>query len=121
MEQERLKKRIEELEMEAGRHRDAEELLRIKNAYLELMLDSAPEAILLADRDGRIIRINPQFTEMFGFSYEEAAGKSADDLIAFGDMHPEASRIKDRVHRGEQVRFESTRLRKDGTVVYVEG
>ncbi len=121
MEQERLKKRIEKLEMEAGRHRDAEELLRVKNAYLELMLDSAPEAILLADRDGRIIRINPQFTEMFGFSYDEAAGRFADDLIANEEMHPEASRIKDRVHRGEQVRFESTRLRKDGTGVYVEG
>jgi len=121
MEQENLKRKIEILEIEAARHKDAEELLRIQNAYLELLLDSAPEAILLADRDSRITRINPQFTKMFGFSFEEAVGRSADDLIALGARHPEASRITGRVHSGEQVRFESTRFRKDGTVVYVEG
>jgi PAS domain S-box-containing protein len=121
MNREDSKKRIEELELRAGKHRDAEELLRVQKAYLELLLDSAPEAILLADRDGRITRINPQFTEMFGFSFEEAAGKCADDLIALGENHPEASRITDRVHGGKQVRFESTRVRKDGTYVDVEG
>ncbi|RJR49201.1 MAG: PAS domain-containing sensor histidine kinase [Desulfobacteraceae bacterium] len=121
MEQENLRKRIEELEIEVGRLRDAEKLLRIEKAYLELLLDSAPEAIIMADRESRITRINPQFTKMFGYTFEEALGKSADDLIAAGERHPEASRVTGLVHSGEQVRFESTRFRKDGTAVYVEG
>ena len=63
-----LTRKLRELEAEVSEMRRVEDALKHQKAYLELLIDSAPEAILLADSRHRITKINPQFVEMFGFS-----------------------------------------------------
>jgi PAS domain S-box-containing protein len=53
------------------RIRRAEELRRLERA-----VDATADAVLLADRDGRILRVNPAFTHLTGWSEAEAVGQT---------------------------------------------
>src|SRR5215469_7022611 len=44
----------------------------IQRAYLEQLVECAPEASSILDIENRIVRINREFTRMFGFLPEEA-------------------------------------------------
>jgi len=115
-----LEQRVRQIEEELSRSRSREEALQVEKAYLEHLLDCAPEAIVLADRNHRITRTNAEFTKLFGYAPEETRGCVADDLIAPGDKEVEASGITRRVGRGEAVRMETVRYRKDRSRVFVE-
>jgi PAS domain-containing protein len=45
-----------------------------QKALLDELLATVPEAIVLLDTDDRILRVNPEFTRIFGYSEEEALG-----------------------------------------------
>ena len=53
----------------------------IQQAYLEQFVECAPEAITILDAQYRIVRVNEQFTRMFGFAADEAVGQPIDALI----------------------------------------
>jgi PAS domain S-box-containing protein len=86
----------------------------IQRAYLEQLLECAPEAIAILDGQYRILRINSEFTRMFGFAPEEAVGLAIDTLIVPGDCSEESRQIQQAVARGERVLVETQRLHKDG-------
>jgi PAS domain S-box-containing protein len=117
---EELEQRIRALEEEVSARRLIEKALQIQKAYLEQLLECAPDGIALADKDHRITRINAQFTRLFGYTPEETIGRIGDDLIAPPERFDEASDISIRVGRGEPVRVETVRRRKDGSPVFVE-
>ena len=98
---------------------EAERQLRLERAYLDRLFESAPEAIVVADNDGRVVRANKYFSELFGYSPEEMIGKPVDDLVAPGSKHDEASRITRDVAEGNKVFRETVRRRKDGSLVHV--
>src|SRR5439155_2594281 len=50
----------------------AEEQLRLQSAALQ----AAANAILITDRSGKIIWINPAFSQTTGYSYEDVRGKN---------------------------------------------
>jgi PAS domain S-box-containing protein len=54
------------------------------------LFNSSPEATLYHDKEGRIININPRFTELFGYTPEEMIGKKIDE----GVIYPE-NKIKE--------------------------
>src|SRR5690606_10892961 len=41
--------------------------LHIQQAFLEGLFESAPEGIVILDRDNRVVRINSEFTRVFGY------------------------------------------------------
>jgi PAS domain S-box-containing protein len=88
-------------------------------AYLDALLATAPVAIGVLGADGRIRGINPQFETLFGFNAAEAVGRDLNDLIVPKSELPKASRIDERARRGEMVRVEVERRRKDGSLVPV--
>ncbi len=47
----------------------------LQKAYLEQLVECAPEAISILDTEYRITRLNSEFTRVFGFRPEEALGK----------------------------------------------
>ncbi len=96
----------------------AEDDLRVQQAYLEQLFDSAPEAIALLDHERRIVRINREFELLFGFGSSECTGRDI-DLIVPEERRAESVFILDTLSRGRPVNIETTRCRKDGTVVYV--
>jgi PAS domain S-box-containing protein len=108
------------LENEAPLQAAPNKSLRIRNAYLEHLLDSAPDAIIWAEPDHRVFRVNPAFSKLFGYAPEEVMGRDVDDLIAPEESHDEAKEITHRVSEGEAVRSETMRCRKDRSPVFVD-
>ncbi|MBU1651682.1 PAS domain S-box protein, partial [bacterium] len=100
------------------RKRSEDELL-LEKTYLQQLFESSPEAIALVDNDGKILRINGEFTRLFGHTFEDAKGHSIDDFLAPDDLRAEAAELTRNVIAGEGVALESVRKRKDGSLVDV--
>jgi PAS domain S-box-containing protein len=63
-----------------GRRR-AEEELRRSESLKAFILETALDAIILIDRDGKIQSWNPAAEKIFGYTREQAVGRSPDDMI----------------------------------------
>jgi two-component system cell cycle sensor histidine kinase/response regulator CckA len=97
----------------------SEEALSVEKAYFEQLFESAPEAIVIADNDGRFLRVNSEFTRMFGYTREEAIGQLVDELIAPEELFEQALSLTRDVTSGNLVSVETIRLRKDRSPVHV--
>jgi two-component system, cell cycle sensor histidine kinase and response regulator CckA len=91
----------------------------IQQAYLEQLVECAPEAITILDAQYRVVRVNGQFTRMFGFAPEEAVGQAIDALIVPEEHALESQHINQAVQQGERVLVETQRSHKDGSRVDV--
>jgi two-component system, cell cycle sensor histidine kinase and response regulator CckA len=96
------------------------ESLKIRDAFLEYLLGSTPDAIIWTEPDHRVFSVNPAFSKLFGYGLEEVLGRNVDDLIAPKEFYKEAQAITHRVSEGETVSSEATRCRKDGSLVFVD-
>jgi PAS domain S-box-containing protein len=97
----------------------AEDKFVLEKARLDNLFESAQEAIVMADREGIVLRTNSEFSRLFGYNQDEILGKQLDRLIAPEDEHNHAFSITKKVVRGEKVAFEAIRHRKDGTSIHV--
>jgi two-component system cell cycle sensor histidine kinase/response regulator CckA len=91
----------------------------VQKAYLEQLVECTPEAISILDDQYRIVRVNGEFTRMFGFLAAEAAGRRIDSLIVPPDRSSETRWIGEMLVQGRKVALETKRQRKDGTLVDV--
>lgn len=84
------------------------------------MVESAPDGVILLDREGRIVHANPRAATLFGHTREELIGRELDELVR------ERFRARHRSHRTECARAPGPRpvgsavtlvsgLRKNGT------
>ncbi|MGJ5820398.1 sigma 54-interacting transcriptional regulator [Paludibaculum fermentans] len=99
--------------------RQSETELRKQKAHLERLFELAPEAIVLRDIENRILRVNKEFSTLFGFAPEEAIGRSIMELIVPADRWAESEAMRASLKRGERVHAELVRQRKDGTLLDV--
>ena len=97
----------------------AEEDLKVERAYLENLFENSPEAIVVTSNDGKIERINKEFTRLFGYVPEEARGRSIDDLIAPAGMKNKAARRTRDVAGGDWISAETQRVDKYGNYIHV--
>jgi diguanylate cyclase (GGDEF)-like protein/PAS domain S-box-containing protein len=88
--------------------------LQKQNVYFASLFESAPEAIAILDEHDHIVRINGQFTALFGYSDEEALGKDINALIVPEELAEEGQTLCTKVAGGEGIRAESLRRHKDG-------
>jgi PAS domain S-box-containing protein len=80
-------------------------------------VESSDDAILSKSLDGVITTWNRGAQRLFGYTAEEAIGRSVTMLIP-ADRHDEEPMILDRVRRGERIdHYETVRQRKDGSLV----
>ncbi len=100
-------------------HRRMEEALSVERAYLDELFESSPEAVVLVDNENRILRLNREFTTLFGYTVDDALGQSVDMLLAPESLHDEAVQITNQVASGDRVAVETVRKTRDGTLVYV--
>jgi len=91
----------------------------VQKAYLEQLLEGAPEAISILDTEHRITRINSEFTRLFGYSPQEAIGRKVETLIVPPEAKQESDAIGKVLDRGEKISLETIRRRKDGSIVEV--
>jgi len=57
------------------------EELPTNEAGRQSLFDFVPDAVLVSDKEGRIVRVNSQAEAMFGYSREELLGQSIDLLV----------------------------------------
>jgi PAS domain S-box-containing protein len=82
--------------------------------------DSSPDALVALSIDGKVLYWNKGAERVFGYPREEAVGASVMDLLVPADRIEETQlAIQNTLQRG-QVIYESTRRRKDGSIIYVD-
>jgi len=96
--------------------RNAEEKQR---AHLDELFEQSPEAIMLIDRQDRILRINKEFTRIFGFTLDQAEHLRSVDLITPANLKSEAAVSRKRLSEGQILSLETIRMRKDGSYLDV--
>lgn len=76
-----LQRMINSLRGEIAERKKAEEALRLSEQMLQSLFDSAPDATVLVNQDGQIVRLNDQAERLFGYERDELMGKSVDLLL----------------------------------------
>lgn len=90
--------------------------LEVQKAYLENLLENAPEGIAITDNEGKVTGVNREFQQMFGYTPDEAYGEDIIDLTCNDEMKEEARRILKRVIKKEKISLDTRRIRKDGSI-----
>lgn len=103
--------------------RDVTERKRAEQRFAAL-LESAPDAIVIVDTDGRIVLVNAQTENLFGYKRDELLGQKIEMLIPerYRERHPalRAGYFADPKARPMGVGLELFSLRKDATEFPVE-
>lgn len=87
------------------------------SAQLAAIVVAADDAILRTDLDGRIVTWNNGAQHLYGYSEDEAIGRSMADLVA-ADRGPEVAQLLANVSRGEAVeRHETVHMASDGHAI----
>lgn len=93
--------------------------LHVQQAFLEALFESAPEGVVILDEDLRVVRINGEFTRVFGFTPDEAHGQLLNNLIVPDSLQGESIELDFGVQRGERVMTETVRQHRDGHLIDV--
>ena len=97
-----------------GKQRRIEEDLQKQTAHHEQLFELAPEAVVLRDIESHVLKVNQEFIKLFGYTAEEAIGKTIESLIVPEDLQEESRRFRELLKRGERLSAETVRRRKDG-------
>ncbi|MEP6635269.1 MAG: PAS domain S-box protein [Acidobacteriota bacterium] len=91
----------------------------VSHRLLAGIVESSDDAIISRDLDGTISSWNKGAERIFGYTADEAVGQPVTMLIPF-ERFDEEPTILDRIRQGMRVEhYETVRLRKDGTQIYV--
>ena len=97
----------------------AEEELQIQQAYLDQLFENAPEGIVLLDTEDRVLRVNGEFTRMFGYTPADAINRPINALIVPDDRLDEGWELTYKLTHGQGVHTETVRRHKDGHRLHV--
>ena len=92
----------------------ANEDLHKRKEQLDGLFELLPDAVILTDDDFHVLRVNREFTRIFGYTAEEVAGQWLPELIVPEELRAEAVKNRDRLISGNRVEVETIRQRKDG-------
>src|SRR4030043_1022448 len=100
-------------------HKVYEDQIIREKAFLEHLIDSTPEAIAITDINNNISLINKEFTNLFGFTLEEAINQNIDDLVVPDDLKQEAIGIETLAAQQNKVIRQTVRKDKSGNMINV--
>lgn len=100
---------------------DITERIRLQEQFKQYktIVESSNDAIISKSSEGYVTSWNPAAENMFGYPAEDMLGTTLDKLLP-PDRTDEEDLILDKIKRGEVVEhFETERVRKDGTHIFV--
>jgi PAS domain S-box-containing protein len=113
-----VRRRKEALEVEivdrTAKLTAANEDLHRRKEQLDGLFELSPDAVILTDEDFHVLRINKEFTRIFGYTAEEAVGQWLPDLIVPEELRAEALKYRALLTSGKTVELEVIRQHKDG-------
>ncbi|WP_321321903.1 cache domain-containing protein [Labilibaculum sp.] len=101
------------------KRKSIEHQLNIETAYFEQLFENSPEAIAITDNESNGIKINKQFTSLFGYTKEDLKGVVIDTLLADETRQDEANNLNYITAKGQLVEIETVRKCKDGRLIDV--
>lgn len=104
---------------DVSKHKHIEAEIIKQKAFLENLIDSTPEAIVITDPLGKITMVNKEFTNLFGYTYEEAVNEDIDDLIVPERLRDEAFAITNLVSLHQKEVRQTVRKDKSGNELQV--
>lgn len=96
-----------------------EEKSQILEKKLNLFSENANDIIYVLDMDGNILECNNKALEIYGYSEEELLAKNIRDLKPENDLEITNYYLR-KLEKKEKIRFETSQVRKDGTLIDVE-
>jgi len=102
-----------------SKQKEYEDQIKREKAFLENLYNSIPVAIVISDSDGIISMINREFSNLFGYSSEEAINRNINDLVVPDEFHDEAIEIDNLAVAGKKETRETIRKDKSGTRIHV--
>ncbi len=97
----------------------AEESLRAREAHYRTILENIADGVLITDRQGRYLDVNPRACEVTGYPREELLRLDTTDTYLPEERAGVSPRLAD-IARSGSASYERSLLRKDGAVITVE-
>jgi PAS domain S-box-containing protein len=85
----------------------------------KVLFEQTPEAVAVLSKDDRVLRINKEFTRMFGYEPDEVLHRPVNDLIVPAALAESAGAYTRLLEKGGRVEVETVRRRKDGSEIAV--
>jgi PAS domain S-box-containing protein len=92
----------------------ANEDLHRRKEQLDGLFELSPDAVILTDEGFHVLRVNQEFTRIFGYTAEEVAGQWLPDLIVPKELRVDSLKYRALLTLGKRVELEAIRQRKDG-------
>jgi PAS domain S-box-containing protein len=109
------------LRAEADQRQNAEQSLQEGNKRYEAVFNTVPAGVVLIDKDRRILRANPTFASMLGYTTDELEGMTMTSITPPEDLVKSAHAPQDLAeHRVSLLVMRKSYLARDGSKVPVE-
>jgi len=96
----------------------AEESLRRSEERFEKIFQASPDAIVISRlSDGRYLEVNQRWLELFGYTREEAIGRTGSDLGVWVDPAERSRLVAEVRQRGAVKDFETRFRKKSGAII----
>jgi len=102
-----------------SKFKNCEDQVNREKAFLEHLIDSIPEAIAIVTSEGKITKINKEFTNLFDYSLDEAIDKDIDELILPYEFREEAVSIETIAADKHKIIKQTVRRDKSGNNIQV--
>src|SRR5450759_5005409 len=114
-----LEKELESLRAPENKQEEFENQIGREKTFLEYLIDSTPAAIAITDNTGKITIVNKEFSNLFGYTQDEAINNFIDDLVVPEDLKEEAMRIDSLASINRKDTIQTIRKDKFGNRIHV--